>query len=74
MKKFKLSDKTIVAIIYAIAVAAVVALLLSSCSSKSERTYATSEKDYACVNCPCKEHNKQLIKEQVDSILTQIFD
>ena len=74
MKRLKFSDKAIAAIIYAIAVAAVVALLLSSCKSKSERTYATSEKDYACMNCPCKEYNKQLIKEQVDSILTQIFD
>ena len=73
-KRFKLSDKAIVAIVYAISIAAVVAILLSGCKAKNERAYATSEKDYACKHCPCMKYNKQIIKEQVDSILTQIFD
>lgn len=51
-------------------------LLLASCENKSNREFATDERNYTYEvrQDSCKCCCKQYIHDEVDSILTEIFD
>lgn len=75
-EEYNLLDKVVV---HFVGISTVVILVIASvagCQDKKSREYATDERNYTYEvrhdSCECC--SKQYIREQVDSILTEIFD